>query len=140
MESLIDALSGPRDWARYKAYLQSEEWGSLRQRVLGRDGLECQVCFKRSNFMHVHHKTYERLYEELLGDLITLCPDCHRDTDEGKRERLVNKAVREQSEERRHGYPVRLGHLYQMADELNLLLDEEDRWETGDLFLRVSRP
>lgn len=27
--------------------------------------------------IHLHHKTYERIGEELLTDLVPLCPNCH---------------------------------------------------------------
>ena len=60
----------------YKEYLQSDTWKAKRKAVLIRDGLRCQLCGHEKN-LHVHHVTYDRIYDEDLDDLITLCSDCH---------------------------------------------------------------
>lgn len=44
--------------------------------MLRRADYKCQLC-NREGTMNVHHKTYERLGEEQLNDLIVLCQDCH---------------------------------------------------------------
>jgi len=62
---------------KYKAYLYSEQWQQIRKKVLKRDKNRCKVC-KATKHLHVHHKTYKRLYKERLSDLVTLCKDCHR--------------------------------------------------------------
>lgn len=31
--------------------------------------------------LHLHHKTYERLENELIDDLELVCPDCHKIAD-----------------------------------------------------------
>ncbi len=37
----------------------------------------CQKCGSGSGRREVHHKTYERVGNERLDDLIVLCPECH---------------------------------------------------------------
>ena len=66
----------------YKAYINGEEWAAKRRDFLA-SGLathECQACGQpREIGFHVHHRTYKRLGNEHLTDLVLLCPDCHRD-------------------------------------------------------------
>jgi len=57
-------------------YLQSEHWKTVRIGALERAGHRCQVC-NNSKSLDVHHRTYERLGEELDGDLTVLCRKCH---------------------------------------------------------------
>lgn len=61
---------------KYKDYLSSEEWQKKRDTVLERDNYACRIC-DCGDELHVHHKTYDNIYEEPLGDLITLCKSCH---------------------------------------------------------------
>jgi hypothetical protein len=58
-------------------YYRTPHWRSVRAEVLERDGQRCQRCGSAGPLV-VHHKTYDRLWAELLADLITLCEDCHR--------------------------------------------------------------
>lgn len=60
----------------YKEYLQSDAWKAKRKAVLIRDGLRCVLCGHEKN-LHVHHVTYDRIYDEDLEDLITVCHVCH---------------------------------------------------------------
>ena len=63
----------------YEQYISSMRWLAKRRRVLDRDGRRCQTCFRVPPEVHlqVHHKTYERLGDEPLNHLITLCSECH---------------------------------------------------------------
>ncbi len=63
----------------YAKYIQSEQWQALRTVVLRRDKYTCQGCGK-PHCLDVHHKTYNRLGDEELTDLETLCRRCHKDT------------------------------------------------------------
>ena len=61
---------------RYRAYLQTEEWRTRRNRALKLASFRCVHCgTKRA--LEVHHRTYERLGEEWDSDLKVLCHDCH---------------------------------------------------------------
>ena len=61
----------------YYDYLQSEEWQQKRRQRLKIDGYRCQLCGSGVN-LRVHHITYEHLHTDAeIGDLVTLCYDCH---------------------------------------------------------------
>ena len=62
--------------AEYLAYLDSYEWYSKRSKALERDRHLCQGCME-AVATDVHHATYERLFDELICDLVSLCRDCH---------------------------------------------------------------
>ena len=62
-------------WEKYNAYLVSPRWQKLRRLVIKRDVI-CQGCLENP-IEQVHHKTYERMGDELLFDLIGLCKACH---------------------------------------------------------------
>jgi DEAD/DEAH box helicase domain-containing protein len=60
-------------------------WAGIRKLVLKRDGYACQVCGapERNQPLHVHHKVPFRAFASAeqanqLGNLVTLCPACHR--------------------------------------------------------------
>lgn len=58
------------------AYLDSEEWQTLRFSVFQRDNYTCQSCGSK-NKLNCHHITYLRLGAEWMTDLVTLCQECH---------------------------------------------------------------
>jgi hypothetical protein len=60
----------------YQQYMASEKWRVKRSLILKRDGDRCQTCLSTED-LECHHKTYERLGDELPEDLITLCHECH---------------------------------------------------------------
>lgn len=60
----------------YTSYMASEKWRDKRSLILKRDGDRCQTCLSTED-LEVHHKTYVNLGDELPGDLITLCHECH---------------------------------------------------------------
>lgn len=64
---------------KYEAYINSQEWKELKIDLLQQRGCSCERCNKKlaPNKLQVHHKTYERLYEELATDLEILCGPCH---------------------------------------------------------------
>lgn len=61
---------------RYHEYLQSEEWSLKRLTKLQEAGYRCQLCNSKGE-IHVHHRTYDRVFNELQEDLIALCSKCH---------------------------------------------------------------
>lgn len=66
----------PTNFDKYETYLKSRGWQKKKNRALKRDGHRCRVCNSKSK-LQVHHRTYERLYEEHLDDLTVLCEKCH---------------------------------------------------------------
>jgi len=61
----------------YDRYMDSEAWREKAEEAKKRAGYRCQLCNKGNTVLHVHHRTYERLGEELPEDLIVLCAGCH---------------------------------------------------------------
>jgi 5-methylcytosine-specific restriction endonuclease McrA len=79
----------------YEKYLASAHWQELRAHKLEQQRNElghncCEECgarpeVTRKTALGVHHLTYERLGEELLGDLKIICRPCH-DKEHGRDE------------------------------------------------------
>ena len=61
----------------YEEYLDSADWKKRRSAALARDGGLCQACYE-ADASEVHHLTYERIFEEPLFDLVSVCEDCHK--------------------------------------------------------------
>jgi hypothetical protein len=75
----------------YLIYIQSPAWLLLRLKVLKRDKYICQACFVKTA-SEAHHVTYIRLFHELLDDLVSVCPRCHKIiTRANRKTRLLNK-------------------------------------------------
>lgn len=62
--------------AKYDQYLQSPIWKQKAAIVKERDKYLCQMCLKEKA-TDVHHITYERIFNELTSDLISVCRSCH---------------------------------------------------------------
>lgn len=64
---------------KYQAFLKTNYWFNVREKVLKRDGYKCQNCGSKRK-LQVHHKTYKHHYKEHkhLKDLVTLCEPCHQ--------------------------------------------------------------
>jgi len=68
------------DWKeRYHCYLQSAEWKEKRRQVWRRAKGRCEGCKAQAKEMHIHHLTYDRIYNESLDDLRLYCRACHLD-------------------------------------------------------------
>ena len=63
----------------YHAYLKSKAWWMKKRELLNGKDVKCFVCWDRKGPYEVHHKSYRRLGNERLEDLIVLCPKCHAD-------------------------------------------------------------
>ncbi len=62
---------------KYKQYLKSADWQKMKNRVRGYGGKQCYFCGKKKN-LHLHHKTYKRLFNEnYKTDLFFLCAKHH---------------------------------------------------------------
>lgn len=71
----------------YAAYLQSEAWEKKRMQRLILSRKACEACGATER-LHVHHLTYERIFREEMGDLMTLC-DVHHEA----AEEMIGKGV-----------------------------------------------
>lgn len=74
--SMNNWASMPDGKAKYQAYLASREWSALRNQVHARSGGICERCHHNPGDA-VHHLNYERIYRELLTDLVHICDPCH---------------------------------------------------------------
>lgn len=64
------------NYKEYVKYIGSYEWKLKRLALFKERGKQCERC-GGANMLHVHHKTYERLFNELPQDLEILCKICH---------------------------------------------------------------
>ena len=68
---------------KYEKYIGSVKWKKVRKYRMKYDDFECQSPFPlysqclESKQLEVHHLTYDNLGNELLGDIVTLCQNCH---------------------------------------------------------------
>jgi len=60
----------------YKEYLKTAHW--IRVSILAKEAAnnKCQLC-NSTGILHTHHRTYQNLGHEKLGDVIVLCQACH---------------------------------------------------------------
>ena len=63
-------------WSRYNKYLRSQEWADKKQEVFKHYGKKCSMCGSTQEIC-VHHKTYKRMGDENINDLVPLCYTCH---------------------------------------------------------------
>jgi 5-methylcytosine-specific restriction endonuclease McrA len=65
----------------YYSYIKSSRWRENPARLaeLQAADYRCRLCYasRHDAQLEVHHRTYVRLGSEQVGDLITLCKDCH---------------------------------------------------------------
>ena len=66
----------------YHTYIGSRGWRDhpVRLAELQAAGYRCRLCNNGGEgiVIEVHHRTYENLFHEQLGDLTALCRVCHR--------------------------------------------------------------
>jgi hypothetical protein len=63
-------------WVNYNKYLLTDKWQNKRLKVLQRDKYLCQACLT-NKATQLHHLTYERVFDEPLFDLVSICVPCH---------------------------------------------------------------
>ena len=62
----------------YEEYIKSTRWQMKADDAKERANYRCQLCNVNVSTLHAHHRTYERLGNELPEDITVLCPECHR--------------------------------------------------------------
>ena len=106
-------------------------WAATRRQVLARDGFRCRTCGASGDetLLHVHHIRPFREYGYVpgenenykqanqLGNLITLCPACHRRAEAGQQTRSALSGL---------GYVLRnLAPLFLMCDPEDISVSAE---------------
>ena len=63
----------------YHDYIKSTDWRTRANNAKKKAGWCCQLCNQTGDksTLHAHHRTYERLGNELPEDITVLCSDCH---------------------------------------------------------------
>lgn len=61
---------------QYREYLQSKRWQQVRLTAFSFYGRICARCPATTD-LQVHHRHYETLFHEGVGDLLILCRRCH---------------------------------------------------------------
>jgi predicted HNH restriction endonuclease len=66
----------------YQDYISSPRWrfSAARLAELEASGFRCRLCDEQAaegRPLEVHHRTYVRLFDELMRDLTALCAKCH---------------------------------------------------------------
>jgi hypothetical protein len=66
----------------YLEYISSSRWRSSAARLgeLAASDFRCRLCDEEAEEglpLEVHHRTYVRLFGELMRDLTALCSECH---------------------------------------------------------------
>jgi hypothetical protein len=68
--------------SEYLRYLQSQRWHTLARAVRMRAKGKCEICL-RADGEECAHLTYERIFNELMTDLLWVCKKCHCELDHG---------------------------------------------------------
>lgn len=61
----------------YNEYLKSSKWRTFRKSIINDRGAACELCKNKAKRLDLHHKTYDRLFNEGPEDVILLCHPCH---------------------------------------------------------------
>ena len=72
--------------AEYSRYLKSDEWAAKRAERLLLDDNKCALCDRPNGtrkdgvtpILQIHHISYQRLGNEPMEDLISVCARCHK--------------------------------------------------------------
>lgn len=76
----------PKEWTKaknnygfgeYHTYINSIEWAFRKSEYYKSHSRVCRTCGVRDKEIHLHHRTYARVYKEDDADLMPLCLDCH---------------------------------------------------------------
>ena len=99
----------------YQEYILSEAWAFMRRARLIEDKYKCCRCgFKRE--LQVHHKTYDRLGNEEMEDLETLCVRCHNDIHmEGRQVFLTQRQIAQATEVTEEEYRNKVALVIEMT-------------------------
>ncbi len=61
----------------YKKYICSPDWEAKKKLYYANHEKVCRSCGSDEREMHLHHRSYARIYNEADNDLMPLCSMCH---------------------------------------------------------------
>jgi hypothetical protein len=67
----------PKAYDSYEDYIKSPEWAEKRKIVMQMWCNRCALCNIGATPLDLHHRTYDRVGNELVTDLVPLCRNCH---------------------------------------------------------------
>ncbi len=93
----------------YYHYINSSEWRAKAEEAKARTNNRCQICNKsRAEVqLEAHHRTYERLGNELPEDITVLCRNCHQLYED---ERRLEKPTKKCANCGRNFAPIKPSH------------------------------
>lgn len=119
---------------KYHLYLKSEGWASKKLDIIHLRGQKCERCGakRQLKYLHLHHLTYKRVFDELPKDLELICAGCHvkeHNIKPKKKQKKRKNKFNEYKEEKRillkkHG--SKTPKYYQELQEINRI-DEIER-------------
>lgn len=74
----------------YQQYLASPKWRNFRAKILNERGHFCEYC-GREHRLHLHHLTYDRIYNEHPDDVMILCEGHHKIIEDLKKQGKIPK-------------------------------------------------
>jgi hypothetical protein len=78
---------------RYQQRIASAEWKRLKRELINQRGNNCERCGQGGG-LHLHHRTYARLGDELPEDVELLCHPCHMKADQERQQEGARARVR----------------------------------------------
>ena len=122
---------------KYRYYLQSDTWKSIRQKALEFYGTICCRCGEHGT--DVHHKTYERVGgQELMEDLEVMCRSCH-DAYHRVQRAYKKKSNRQPSKKKRKGIHERALRGYLTSTQKDLIKNTFSISSDSDMTLMIMR-
>ncbi len=118
----------------YAEYLKSKHWRTKRQEALDYYGSVC-TCGSTSN-LQVHHRTYENLGNESMGDLSVLCKTCH---EEHHKIESVKRIVRVKRSKAKPGTRAVLGGEKQALAAMKERMDAKPMPDADEMIDRMIR-
>lgn len=107
-------------------YLQSEEWKTLREIIIGA-GPICQCCEQKAT--DVHHMVYRNIVDIKISDLIPVCRKCHDLIHTAIREKWISQEPKDLQEIKDKTLKINLDEEYKVYSEWinskHVLSDEE---------------
>ena len=111
LEALIVRQEQGAEPVNYRKYIRSKAWKQKAEEAKERVDNRCQFCNRSRDEIQLdaHHRTYERLGNELPEDITILCRDCHQLFEDNKKAITKSRAC---AKCRQTFVPLAASHLF----------------------------